>query len=190
MATPGTPRPFRSRSTRRWSRIKDLLDIFFTIHDPTTLNRQGADMGTQYRSAIFYRSPEQKATAEQTIAALNAAKIWGDPIVTELAPAPTLLCGRGLPPGIFREQRRAALLPRRRRAESGQIPQALLRQAEEVISFASGFFALQGEKTTEQGVKFVPQIRWQLSFLLQDCHVHALDIPARLSYNPVTPGTA
>ena len=69
--------------------FKDLLDIFFTIHDPTTLNRQGADMGTQYRSAIFYRSPEQKATAEQTIAELNAAKIWGDPIVTELAPAPT-----------------------------------------------------------------------------------------------------
>ena len=69
--------------------FKDLLDIFFTIHDPTTLNRQGADMGTQYRSAIFYRSPEQKAVAEQAIAELNASKIWGDPIVTELAPAPT-----------------------------------------------------------------------------------------------------
>jgi len=69
--------------------FKDLLDVFFTIHDPTTLNRQGHDMGTQYRSAIFYRSPEQKATAEQAIKELNAAKVWDDPIVTELAPAPT-----------------------------------------------------------------------------------------------------
>ena len=69
--------------------FKDLLDIFFTIHDPTTLNRQGADVGTQYRSAIFYHSPEQKATAEQTIAALNAEKVWDSPIVTELAPAST-----------------------------------------------------------------------------------------------------
>jgi peptide-methionine (S)-S-oxide reductase len=69
--------------------FKDLLDVFFTIHDPTTLNRQGADVGTQYRSAIFFHSPEQKATAEQAIADLNAAKIWGDPIVTEVAPAPT-----------------------------------------------------------------------------------------------------
>jgi peptide-methionine (S)-S-oxide reductase len=69
--------------------FKDLLDVFFTIHDPTTLNRQGADMGTQYRSVIFYHSPEQQATAQQTIAELSAAKIWGDPIVTEVAPAPT-----------------------------------------------------------------------------------------------------
>ena len=69
--------------------FKDLLDVFFTIHDPTTLNRQGHDMGTQYRSAIFYRSPEQKATAEQAIKELNAANVWDDPIVTELAPAPT-----------------------------------------------------------------------------------------------------
>ncbi|HEU5100196.1 MAG TPA: peptide-methionine (S)-S-oxide reductase MsrA [Roseiflexaceae bacterium] len=69
--------------------FKDLLDVFFTIHDPTTLNRQGADVGTQYRSAIFYHSPEQKAIAEQTIAELNAAKIWGDPIVTEVVPAQT-----------------------------------------------------------------------------------------------------
>jgi peptide-methionine (S)-S-oxide reductase len=69
--------------------FKDLLDVFFTIHDPTTLNRQGADVGTQYRSAIFYHSPEQKATAEQVIAELDAAKIWGAPIVTEVAPFET-----------------------------------------------------------------------------------------------------
>lgn len=65
---------------------KELLEIFFTIHDPTTLNRQGADVGTQYRSAIFYHSPEQKETAEQVIAELTAEGVWGDPIVTEIVP--------------------------------------------------------------------------------------------------------
>jgi peptide-methionine (S)-S-oxide reductase len=66
--------------------FKDLLDVFFTIHDPTTLNRQGADVGTQYRSAIFYHTPEQKAVAEQTIADLNAQRLWDAPIVTQVAP--------------------------------------------------------------------------------------------------------
>ena len=65
---------------------RELLEVFFTIHDPTSLNRQGADVGTQYRSAIFYHSPEQKITAEQVIHDLEAQKIWGKPIVTELAP--------------------------------------------------------------------------------------------------------
>lgn len=63
---------------------KELLEVFFTVHDPTTLNRQGADIGTQYRSAIFYHSPEQKAVAEQVIKEINAAKIWDAPIVTEV----------------------------------------------------------------------------------------------------------
>ena len=65
---------------------KEILQIFFTIHDPTTLNRQGADVGTQYRSAIFYHSPEQKATAEQVMSEIDASGIWGRPIVTELSP--------------------------------------------------------------------------------------------------------
>jgi peptide-methionine (S)-S-oxide reductase len=63
---------------------KELLEVFFTIHDPTTLNRQGADIGPQYRSAIFYHTPEQKTVAEEVIKQINAAKIWDAPIVTEV----------------------------------------------------------------------------------------------------------
>lgn len=65
---------------------REILEVFFAIHDPTTLNRQGADVGTQYRSAIFYHSAEQKATAETLIAELNAAGLWQRPIVTEVTP--------------------------------------------------------------------------------------------------------
>ncbi len=65
---------------------EDLLKVFFTIHDPTSLNRQGADVGTQYRSAIFYHTPEQKETAERVIRELGEQKIWDDPIVTEVTP--------------------------------------------------------------------------------------------------------
>jgi len=67
---------------------RDILDVFFATHDPTTLNRQGPDVGTQYRSAIFYHSPEQKRVAEVRIAELNAAGIWGAPIVTQVVPLP------------------------------------------------------------------------------------------------------
>lgn len=62
----------------------ELLEIFFKTHDPTTLNRQGADVGTQYRSAIFYHNESQRKTAEEIISALNKEKIWNDPIVTEI----------------------------------------------------------------------------------------------------------
>jgi peptide-methionine (S)-S-oxide reductase len=64
--------------------FEEILDVFFAVHDPTTLNRQGADVGTQYRSAIFYNSPSQKEKAERRIAELNAAHIWPRPIVTEV----------------------------------------------------------------------------------------------------------
>jgi peptide-methionine (S)-S-oxide reductase len=69
--------------------FREILEVFFAIHDPTTLNSQGNDFGTQYRSAIFYNSPGQKATAEQLIAELTAKKAFGAPIVTEVAPAQT-----------------------------------------------------------------------------------------------------
>jgi peptide-methionine (S)-S-oxide reductase len=65
---------------------RDLLDVFFTIHDPTTLNRQGADVGSQYRSAIFYESPAQEADAKRAVAELEADGTWDDPIVTEIVP--------------------------------------------------------------------------------------------------------
>ncbi len=65
--------------------FRDLVQVFFTIHDPTTINRQGAVVGTQYRSAIFYHSTQHKTTAEQVIAEINAAGIWGAPIVTQVA---------------------------------------------------------------------------------------------------------
>ncbi len=66
--------------------LHDLLSIFFTVHDPTTKDRQGNDVGPQYRSVIFYRSPEQKATAEQVIREVGAERIWRRPIVTEVTP--------------------------------------------------------------------------------------------------------
>ncbi len=66
--------------------FRELLQIFFTVHDPTTLDRQGPDVGTQYRSAVFYHSPEQKATAEEVIRELAEPGVWNDPIVTEVTP--------------------------------------------------------------------------------------------------------
>jgi peptide-methionine (S)-S-oxide reductase len=66
--------------------FRQLLEAFFSIHDPTTLNCQGADIGTQYRSAIFYHTPEQMAEAESMIAELDASGTWANPIVTEIRP--------------------------------------------------------------------------------------------------------
>jgi peptide-methionine (S)-S-oxide reductase len=66
--------------------FEDILHVFFSVHDPTTRNRQGADIGTQYRSAIFYHSPEQQSTAKRVIQEIESSGIWGRPIVTEVAP--------------------------------------------------------------------------------------------------------
>jgi peptide-methionine (S)-S-oxide reductase len=65
---------------------RDLLGVLFTIHDPTSLNRQGNDIGTQYRSVVFFHSPEQEREARDVIAELQREQVWSDPIVTELVP--------------------------------------------------------------------------------------------------------
>jgi peptide-methionine (S)-S-oxide reductase len=66
--------------------FREILEVFFSIHDPTTLNRQGADVGTQYRSAIFCHDDEQRKVAEEVIASIDAEAVWGRPIVTEISP--------------------------------------------------------------------------------------------------------
>lgn len=68
---------------------RDLLDVFFTIHDPTTVDRQGGDIGPQYRSIVLYQSPEQERTAREAMATIEAEKIWDDPIVTQVEPLRT-----------------------------------------------------------------------------------------------------
>jgi peptide-methionine (S)-S-oxide reductase len=75
--------------------FRDLLEVFFAVHDPTTLNRQGNDVGEQYRSVIFYTSEEQEREAEETIAALNEAKAFPEPIVTTVEPAGTFYAAEG-----------------------------------------------------------------------------------------------
>jgi peptide-methionine (S)-S-oxide reductase len=68
---------------------RDLLEVFFAVHDPTTLNRQGNDVGTQYRSAVFYHSPEQKRIADEVMAEFTRDRVYSNPIVTELVAATT-----------------------------------------------------------------------------------------------------
>ena len=68
---------------------RELLEVFFAIHDPTTLNRQGHDVGTQYRSAVFFHGPEQKRIAEEVVASVTKEKLYANPIVTEITPAGT-----------------------------------------------------------------------------------------------------
>jgi peptide-methionine (S)-S-oxide reductase len=101
--------------------LRDLLNIFFTIHDPTTLNRQGGDVGTQYRSGIYYHSEEQKEVAEQTIRELEAQKVWDNPIVTEVEPLKDFYVAESL----------SAILHGGRRAKGNEIPQALFGVVEE-----------------------------------------------------------
>lgn len=82
--------------------FREILEVFFTFHDPTTLNRQGGDVGTQYRSVIFYHSPEQKATAEQVIQVFQAKKVWDRPIVTEITPFKALFVAEDYHQEYFR----------------------------------------------------------------------------------------
>ncbi len=80
---------------------REILEIFFSIHDPTTLNRQGADMGAQYRSVIFYDSEQQKTIAEDLIAELNTAHLWKNPVVTQIVPLHTFYSAEEYHQGYF-----------------------------------------------------------------------------------------
>ncbi len=86
--------------------FEDLLDVFFSIHDPTTLNRQGADVGTQYRSAIFYESEAQRQAAQRKIDEVGEAGPWDDPIVTEVAPLETFYPAEAYHDAYFRRNPR------------------------------------------------------------------------------------
>ena len=79
-----------------------LLDVFFATHDPTTRDRQGADVGSQYRSVIFHHDDEQRALAEAVVARLNAGRIWPDPIVTQIEPVPTFYPAEGYHQNYYR----------------------------------------------------------------------------------------
>ncbi len=87
--------------------FKDLLKIFFTVHDPTTLNRQGADVGAQYRSIILYHSEEQQKAAEETIKELDSAKLWSGRIVTQLEPFTSFYKAEGYHQEYLRRNSRA-----------------------------------------------------------------------------------
>lgn len=86
--------------------FRDLLDLFFVFHDPTTLNRQGADVGTQYRSVIFYENDLQKTEAERAISELSAAGVYRDPIVTQVVPLTTFYPAETYHQGYFQAHRR------------------------------------------------------------------------------------
>ena len=82
--------------------FEDILYVFWRVHDPTTLNQQGADIGTQYRSAIFYHSDEQQTTAERSMAETDAAGLWHNPIVTEIAPMTEFYAAEGYHQNYYR----------------------------------------------------------------------------------------
>ena len=110
--------------------FRDLLTVFFTIHDPTTQDRQGNDVGTQYRSVIFCQSPEQRARGRGVIADLTAKPV-ARPDRHRDRRRGDVLPGGDLPPGLLRAQQLSAVLPGRRRPEGREVPQAVRRAAEE-----------------------------------------------------------
>ncbi|QIN77883.1 peptide-methionine (S)-S-oxide reductase MsrA [Rubrobacter marinus] len=85
---------------------RDVLGVFFATHDPTTLNRQGADVGTRYRSAVFYHDEEQRRVAEEVIAEIEAEGVWDDPIVTEVVPFDEFYRAEEYHQGYFRNNAR------------------------------------------------------------------------------------
>ncbi len=115
---------------------EQLVGVFFQIHDPTQLNRQGPDLGDQYRSVLFVQSEEQRSVAERTLGRLEAERAFRRPIVTRIEPAPALLARRGLPSALFREARAFSRTPRDRVSE-----------------------ALLGELTGRRGTAIIPWLR-------------------------------
>ncbi len=111
---------------------KDLLTVFFTIHDPTTLNRQGNDVGTQYRSAIFYHDEDQKKVAEEVIREISAARIWDRSNRDRSDAVRQVLHGRRLPSGILQEESFPGLLPGGDCSESGQVSPQVCGETEEI----------------------------------------------------------
>lgn len=108
---------------------EDLLEVLFAMHDPTTENRQGADVGTQYRSAVFYHTPEQRAAAERAVSDLAREAWWeGEKVVTQVVPADTFYPAEEYHHEYF-AQPGARLLPRRDRTEDGEAPKALRAEA-------------------------------------------------------------
>jgi len=85
--------------------LREILEVFFIIHDPTTLNRQGADVGTQYRSAIFYHNDEQKKASEEVIQKINASHVWDASIVTEVSPLHTFYPAENLHQNYYQQNR-------------------------------------------------------------------------------------
>jgi len=130
-AKPATQRWSNSPSTRGRVSFKEILEVFFVIHDPTTLNRQGNDVGTQYRSAIFHHSAEQKAAAEQAIKDLGAAKIYDDPIVTEVVPPQSSMWPRITIRNTSGAIPRSPIAPSSS-GESRKIPEAFSGKTEEI----------------------------------------------------------
>lgn len=108
---------------------ESILKIFFTMHDPTTLNRQGADVGTQYRSIILYHSQKQKETAEKITREIDGTGIWSRPIVTELVPFKEFYKAEDYHKEYYKNNS-ATLLPNSHRAEGSQVARVLSREAQ------------------------------------------------------------
>jgi peptide-methionine (S)-S-oxide reductase len=107
---------------------RELLDVFFSVHDPTTLNRQGNDAGEQYRSVIFYSDEEQQRIAEDVIAEMTAAKVFPEPIVTAVEPAEEFPRGRRLPSELLQREFAPAVLHVRDLAEAGKTGKEVCRK--------------------------------------------------------------
>ena len=113
--------------------FRDLLDVFFSIHDPTTLNRQGADVGPQYRSVILTHSERQREDALEAIRSIGEQGVWPDPIVTEVAPLEVFYPAEVGAPGLLPSESWSGILPGRDRPQGRVLPEAAPRPAPVVV---------------------------------------------------------